>query len=56
MGRMSALAKVVCDTTVMLAFPRVVCGSTAPLAPCWPERMTMPLPTHPSKAHIPQHP
>jgi hypothetical protein len=56
MGRMLGLAKVVHGTIAMLRFPEVVHGTTAPLAPCGLERMTMPLPTHPSKAHLPQHP
>jgi hypothetical protein len=53
MGRMPGLAKVVHDTIAMLRFPGVVCGTTTPLAPCGPERMTMPLSTHLSKAHFP---
>jgi hypothetical protein len=36
MGRMPGLAKVVCGTIAMLRFPRVVRGTTAPLAPCEP--------------------
>jgi hypothetical protein len=56
MGRMLGLAKVVRGTIAMLRFSAVVCGTTAPLAPCWPERMTMPLRTHLSKAHFPHHP
>jgi hypothetical protein len=56
MGRMSGLAKVVCGTIAMLRFLKVVRGTTTPLAPCGPERMTMPLLTHSSKAHFPQHP
>jgi hypothetical protein len=56
MGRMLDLAKVVRGTIAMLKFPGVVRGTTTPLAPCGPERMTMPLPTHPSKAHFPPHP
>jgi hypothetical protein len=55
-GRMSGLAKVVCGTIAMLRFPGVVRGTTSPLTPCGPERMTMPLSTHLSKAHFPQHP
>jgi hypothetical protein len=55
MGRMPGLAKVVCGTKAVLRFPGVVRGTTTPLAPCGPERMTMPLPTHLSKAHFPQH-
>jgi hypothetical protein len=56
MGHMLDLAKVVRGTIAMLKFPGVVRGTTTPLAPCGPERMTMPLPTHPSKAHFPPHP
>jgi hypothetical protein len=56
MGRMPGLAKVVRDTIAMLRFYRVVRGTMAPLAPRGPERMTMPLFTHLSKAHFPQHP
>jgi hypothetical protein len=56
MGRMSGVAKVVRGTIAMLRFSGVVHGTTAPLAPCGPERMTMPLPTYPSKAHFSQHP
>jgi hypothetical protein len=55
MGRMPGLAKVVRGTKAMLRFLGVVCGTTTPLAPCGPERMTMPLSTHLSKAHFPQH-
>jgi hypothetical protein len=56
MDRMPGLAKVVCGTIAMLRFLRVVRGTMTPLAPCGPERMTMPLPTDPRKAHFPQHP
>jgi hypothetical protein len=56
MGRMPSFAKVVRSTIALLRFPGVVRGTTAPLAPCGLERMTMPVPTHPSKAHFPQHP
>jgi hypothetical protein len=56
MGHMPDLTKVVRGTIAMLMFYRVVCGTMTPLAPCGPERMTMPLPTNPSKAHFPQHP
>jgi hypothetical protein len=56
MSHMLGLAKVVRGTIAILRFPEVVRCTTAPLAPCGPERMTMPLPTRPSKAHIPQHP
>jgi hypothetical protein len=44
MGRMSDLANVVCGTIAMLKFPRVVCGTTAPLAPCEPKGVTTPIP------------
>jgi hypothetical protein len=56
MGHMLGLVKVVHGTIVMLMFFGVVRGTTAPLAPCRPERITVPLPTHSSKAHSPQHP
>jgi hypothetical protein len=56
MGPMPGLAKVVRGTIAMLRFPGVVRGTTAPLAKCGPERMTMPRLTHPSKVHFPQHP
>jgi hypothetical protein len=56
MGRMPSFAKVVRGTIALLRFPGVVRGIMAPLAPCVSERITMPLPTHPSKAHFPQHP
>jgi hypothetical protein len=55
MGRMPDLAKVVRGTIAMLRFPKIVRGTTTPLTSCGPERMTMPLSTHPSKAHFPQH-
>jgi hypothetical protein len=41
MGRMLGVAKVVCGTIAMLRFPEVVRGTTAPLAPCEPRRVTM---------------
>jgi hypothetical protein len=56
MGRMPGLAKVVHGTIAMLRFSGVVRGTMTPLAPCGPKKMTMSLPTHPSKAHFPQHP
>jgi hypothetical protein len=56
MGRMPSFAKVVHSTIAMLWFSEVVRCTTAPPAPCGPERMTMSLLTHPSKAHFPQHP
>jgi hypothetical protein len=40
MSRMSGLAKVVHGTIAMLSFPRVVRGTTAPLAPYEPRRVT----------------
>jgi hypothetical protein len=40
MGRMSDLAKVVRGTIAMLWFLGVVCGTTGPLAPCEPRRVT----------------
>jgi hypothetical protein len=56
MGHMPSLAKVVHGTIAILRFPRVVRGTMAPLEQCGHERMTVPLPTHPSKAHFSQHP
>jgi hypothetical protein len=52
---MTDLAKVVRGNIAMLRFSGVVRGTRTPLAPCGPERMTIPLPTHPSKAHFLQH-
>jgi hypothetical protein len=43
MGHMPSLAKVVRGTIAMLRFPRVVRGTTAPLAPCEPRRVTTPI-------------
>jgi hypothetical protein len=43
MGCMPGLAKVVRSTIAMLRFPRVVCGTTTPLAPCEPRRVTTPI-------------
>jgi hypothetical protein len=43
MGHMTGLAKVVCGTIAMLRFPGVVCGTTTPLAPCEPRRVTTPI-------------
>jgi hypothetical protein len=40
-GRMPGLAKVVCGTIAILRFPRVVHGTTAPLALCEPRWVTM---------------
>jgi hypothetical protein len=54
-GHMLGLAKIVRGTIVMLRFPGVARGPTTPLAPCEPKRMMMSLPTHPTKAHFPQH-
>jgi hypothetical protein len=48
MGRMLGLAKVVRGTIAMLRFPGVVRGTTAPLAPCEPTRVTT-LISHSSK-------
>jgi hypothetical protein len=39
-GRMPGLDKVVCGTIAMLRFPEVVRGTTTPLAPCEPRRVT----------------
>jgi hypothetical protein len=49
MGRMPGLAMVVHGTIAMLRFLGVVLGTMAPLTPCGPERITMPLLTHLSK-------
>jgi hypothetical protein len=54
-GHMPDFAKVVRGTIAMARFPEVVHCTTAPLAPCRLGRITMPLPTHLSKAHFPQH-
>jgi hypothetical protein len=43
MGCMTGLAKIVCGTIAMLTFPRVVRGTTAPLAPCEPRWVTRPI-------------
>jgi hypothetical protein len=43
MGRMPGLAKVVRGTIAMLRFPRVVRGTTTPLALCEPRRVTTPI-------------
>jgi hypothetical protein len=43
MGRMPGLAKVVRGTIEMLRFPEVVCGTMAPLAPCEPRRLIIPI-------------
>jgi hypothetical protein len=56
MGRMPDLAKVVQSTIALLRFPGVVHGTTASLAPCETRVVTTPIPTHPSNAHLPQHP
>jgi hypothetical protein len=40
MGCMPGLTKVVRDIIAMLKFPRVVRGTTTPLAPCEPRRVT----------------
>jgi hypothetical protein len=56
MGCMPGFAKVVHGTVVMLRFSGVVRGITSPLTPYRLGRITMPLLTHPSKAHFPQHP
>jgi hypothetical protein len=53
LGHMPSFPKVVRATIAMLRFLRVVRSTSDPLAACGPERMTMPLPTHPSKAHLP---
>jgi hypothetical protein len=53
MGRMSGLAKLVHGTIAMLRFSGVVRCTTDPLALSGLERMTMPLSTHPNKAHFP---
>jgi hypothetical protein len=43
MGRMPCSAKVVRRSIAILRFLRVVRGTTAPLAPCEPRRVTMPI-------------
>jgi hypothetical protein len=43
MGCMLGLAKVVRGTIAMLRFPRVVRGTTTPLAPCEPRRVSTPI-------------
>jgi hypothetical protein len=43
MGRMPGLAKAVRGTIAMLRFPGVVQGTTTPLAPCEPRRVTTPI-------------
>jgi hypothetical protein len=48
MGHIPRLAKVVRSTIAMLRFPGVVHGTTTPLAPCEPRRVTMPI-SHSSK-------
>jgi hypothetical protein len=48
-GHMPGLTKVVCSTIVMLRFPRVVHGTTSPLAPCGPEYMV----PHPTSYNVP---
>jgi hypothetical protein len=52
-GRMSGLAMIVRGTIAMLRFLGAVRGTTAVLPLCGPKRISMPLPTHPSKAHFP---
>jgi hypothetical protein len=44
-GHVPGLAKIVHGTIAMLRFSKVVRGTTAPLAPCGLERMTMQLST-----------
>jgi hypothetical protein len=56
MGGIPGLAKVVHGTIALLRFLEVVRGTTAPLAPCGPERVTMPLSTHLSKTNFSHHP
>jgi hypothetical protein len=48
MGCMPGLAKVVCGIIAMLRFPGVVRGTTTPLTPCKPRRVTMPI-SYPSE-------
>jgi hypothetical protein len=43
MGCMLGLGKVVRCTIAMLKFSRVVCGTTTPLTPCEPSRVTTPI-------------
>jgi hypothetical protein len=55
MGHMPGFARVVHGTLTVQRFPGVVHGTMTPLAPCRLGCITMPLPTHPSNAHFPQH-
>jgi hypothetical protein len=48
MGRMLGLAKVVCGTIAMVRFLGAIHGTTTPLAPCEPRRVTTPI-SHSSK-------
>jgi hypothetical protein len=43
MGHMPGLAKVVCGAIAMLRFLKAVRGTTTPLAPCEPRRVTTPI-------------
>jgi hypothetical protein len=43
MGSMPSFAKVICSTIPLSRFPRVVRGTTTPLVPCGPERMSHPV-------------
>jgi hypothetical protein len=56
MCHMPDFARVVRGILAMLRFFGVVRGTMIPLAPCRLVRITMLIPTYPSKAHIPQHP
>jgi hypothetical protein len=51
MGHMPGLAKVVRGTIAMLRIPGVVRGTTVPLAPCEPRRVTTPI-SHSSEQGI----
>jgi hypothetical protein len=53
MGRMPIFAKVVHGTHNIVKVSRGSLGTMAPLAPCEPERVTMPILTHSSMTHFP---
>jgi hypothetical protein len=56
MGHKPGFARVVHGTLAMLRFLGVVHGTTTALTLCRLGRITMPILTHLSKAHFPQHP
>jgi hypothetical protein len=53
MCRMPGLAKVVWGTIAMLRIPGVVCGTTTPLAPCEPRRVSMPISQSSEQGRLP---